>query len=479
MNKVFLAVLLATALAAIEGTIVATAIPSITADLSGVELISWIYSAYLLASAIATILFGKLADIFGRKKMIIIGIGIFVTGSLLAGVSQSMVQLIIFRAIQGIGAGSILPITLTIVGELFPTEKARAKGQGYISMIWGVAGVIGPLLGGYLVDQLSWHYIFLLNVPFGLSALFLIARYYDEKVHKKKHHIDYLGAVIFSITVVTFLLSIIKGSNTGIWGSNEQIAYYAISLIGLFLFIRVELRAKEPIIPLTLFKNRRLMTVNGLTFMMMSIVISVSVYIPIYGQSILGNSATQAGLLIAPLTVMWTVSSVLVGTLVGRFPNKVIIQAGTLLLVIGTTMLAFLTTDSSYVYVGISTAVLGAGMGLIAPLIILTVQAAAKPDEVGISIGLNSFTNTFSQSLGAAFFGVLFNIMTSQPLRDLDKGEIQLNGSFDHQLFKKAEMNDLLHIITSGVQVVYIGAAVFAVIAFLLATMLQKNKVRH
>lgn len=363
MNKVFLAVLLATALAAIEGTIVATAIPSITADLSGVELISWIYSAYLLASAIATILFGKLADIFGRKKMIIIGIGIFVTGSLLAGVSQSMVQLIIFRAIQGIGAGSILPITLTIVGELFPTEKARAKGQGYISMIWGVAGVIGPLLGGYLVDQLSWHYIFLLNVPFGLSALFLIARYYDEKVHKKKHHIDYLGAVIFSITVVTFLLSIIKGSNTGIWGSNEQIAYYAISLIGLFLFIRVELRAKEPIIPLTLFKNRRLMTVNGLTFMMMSITISVSVYIPIYGQSILGNSATQAGLLIAPLTVMWTVSSVLVGTLVGRFSNKVIIQAGTLLLVIGTTMLAFLTTDSSYVYVGISTAVLGAGMG--------------------------------------------------------------------------------------------------------------------
>lgn len=479
MNKVFLAVLLATALAAIEGTIVATAIPSITADLSGVELISWIYSAYLLASAIATILFGKLADIFGRKRMIIIGIGIFVTGSLLAGLSQSMVQLIIFRAIQGIGAGSILPITLTIVGELFPTEKARAKGQGYISMIWGVAGVIGPLLGGYLVDQLSWHYIFLLNVPFGLSALFLIARYYDEKVHKKKHHIDYLGAVIFSITVVTFLLSIIKGSNIGIWASNEQIAYYIISLIGFVLFIRVELRAKEPIIPLTLFKNRRLMTVNGLTFMMMSIVISVSVYIPIYGQSILGNSATQAGLLIAPLTVMWTVSSVLVGTFVGRFPNKVIIQAGTLFLVLGTLMLAFLTVDSTYVYVGISTALLGAGMGLIAPLIILTVQAAAKPDEVGISIGLNSFTNTFSQSLGAAFFGVLFNIMTSQPLRDLDKGEIQLNGSFDHQLFTKAEMNDLLHIITSGVQVVYIGAAVFAVIAFLLATMLQKNKVRQ
>ncbi|GEK35639.1 MDR family MFS transporter [Kurthia sibirica] len=475
MNKVFIAVLLATALSAIEGTIVATAIPSITADLSGVELISWIYSAYLLAAAIATILFGKLADIFGRKRMIIIGLSIFILGSLLAGLAQSMIMLIIFRAIQGFGAGSILPITLTIVGEIFKTEKRRAKGQGYISMVWGVSGVVGPLIGGYLVDSLSWHYIFLLNVPFGLGSLFLLLKYYKENHQQTKHTIDYRGAVLFSISTVAFLLAIIEGSNSGEWFATLNLICYVITIVGLMLFIRTEMIAKEPIIPLTLFKNRRLNIVNALTFMFMSITIAVTVYIPIYGQSVLGHSATKAGLLITPLSFMWTVSAIIVGNLVGRIANKIIIQCGTLFLVIGTVMLTFLQVDSTSLYVCLSTGILGMGMGLIAPLIIITVQASAKPNEIGISIGLNSFTNTFSQAVGAAIFGVLFNIMTSQQMKDLDKGEIQLTGSFDESIFSQVEISKLVTIISEGTSVVYIGAAVFAVIAFILAAMLQRK----
>lgn len=475
MNKVFIAVLLATALSAIEGTIVATAIPSITADLSGVELISWIYSAYLLAAAIATIIFGKLADLFGRKRMIIIGLSIFILGSLLAGLAQSMIMLIVFRAFQGFGAGSILPITLTIVGEIYQTEKARAKGQGYISMVWGVAGVVGPLIGGYLVDALSWHYIFLLNVPFGLGSLFLLLKCYKENHQQTKHKIDYLGATLFSVSTVAVLLSIIEGSKSGLWLSTFNLVCYIIAIVGFYLFIHVEKKVQEPIIPLTLFKNRHLNSLNALTFMYMSITIAVTVYIPIYGQSVLGHSATKAGLLITPLSFMWTVSAIVVGNLVGRIANKVLIQCGTVFLVFGTVMLAFLQTDSSSLYVCVSTALLGTGMGLIAPLMIISVQAAAKKDEIGISIGLNSFTNTFSQALGATIFGVLFNIMTSQPIKEMDKGEIQLTGSFDPAIFSKADILQLHKIITNGTSVVYIGAVFFAVMAFILAAMLKKN----
>lgn len=219
--------------------------------------------------------------------MIIIGISIFLLGSLLCGLAQSMEQLIVFRAIQGIGAGSILPITLTIVGELFDTEKKRAKGQGWISMVWGVSGVIGPLVGGFIVDQLTWHYIFLLNIPFGLGSIFMIAKYYEEEVQTAKRKIDYAGALFFSIGMVALLYTIIEGSNTQNWFGSKSIILYAVAAIALIIFVRVELKAEEPIVPLSLFRNRRLNIVNGLTLFVMAIVISISAYLPIFAQSVL------------------------------------------------------------------------------------------------------------------------------------------------------------------------------------------------
>ncbi|MFF3099403.1 MDR family MFS transporter [Viridibacillus arvi] len=476
MNKVFIAVLLATALAAIEGTIVATAIPSITTDLSGVELISWIYSAYLLTSAIATIIFGKLADLFGRKKMIIIGISIFLLGSLLCGLAQSMEQLIVFRAIQGIGAGSILPITLTIVGELFDTEKKRAKGQGWISMVWGVSGVIGPLVGGFIVDQLTWHYIFLLNIPFGLGSIFMIAKYYEEEVQTAKRKIDYAGALFFSIGMVALLYTIIEGSNTQNWFGSKSIILYAVAAIALLIFVRVELKAEEPIVPLSLFRNRRLNIVNGLTLFVMAIVISISAYLPIFAQSVFGKNATQAGLMLTPLSVMWTVGAILGGNLIGRLTNKTIIQIGTGLLVIATFILTTLSADSNEILVYVGTGLLGVGMGLIAPMLIIAVQTSANKDQLGTSIGLNSFINTFSQSVGAAIFGMLFNLATSEKLASFGKGDINLNGHFDTNIFSSEEIGQLVDIIANGIRVVYSGSFAFAIIAFVLAFFIAKKK---
>ncbi|WP_397538730.1 DHA2 family efflux MFS transporter permease subunit [Rummeliibacillus pycnus] len=476
MNKVFAAVLLATALAAIEGTIVSTAIPSITTDLSGVDLISWIYSAYLLTSAISAIIFGKLADLFGRKKMIIAGICIFLIGSLLCGMATSMELLIIFRAIQGIGAGSILPITLTIVGELFDSEKQRAKGQGYISMVWGVSGVVGPLIGGFIVDQLTWHFIFLLNIPFGLGAILLIAKHYKEDRIKLTRKIDFAGAFLFSIGMVALLYSLIAGSNTQHWATTTQIIFYIIAIVFLGLFVFVEKKASEPIIPLSLFKNKRLNVINGLTLFCMAVVISISVYLPIYAQSVLGKNATEAGLMLTPISVMWTVGAIISGNLVGRFANKTIIQIGTVLLLISTFMLMFLSSSTSSLFVYLSTSFLGLGMGLIAPMIVLTVQASSSDEQLGTAIGLNSFINTFSQSIGAAIFGVLFNITTSGRLSLLGAEHINLNGSFDHSIFSQQQISKIIEIIADGIRSVYTGSFIFAICALILAIFVTKRK---
>ncbi|MGX9134703.1 MDR family MFS transporter [Rummeliibacillus sp. JY-2-4R] len=478
MNKVFVAVLLATALAAIEGTIVSTAIPSITTDLSGVELISWIYSAYLLTSAISAVIFGKLADLFGRKRIIIVGISIFLLGSLLCGLATSMELLIVFRAIQGIGAGSILPITLTIVGELFKTEKERAKGQGYISMVWGISGVIGPLIGGFIVDQLTWHYIFLLNIPFGAGAILLIAKYYQEDQEKLKRKIDYAGALLFSTAMVALLYSLIEGSNTQLWLTTSQLSLYIIAIVFLGFFIFVEKKAAEPIIPLSLFKNKRLNVINGLSLFCMAIVISISAYLPIYAQSVLGKNATEAGLMLTPLSVMWTVGAIVVGNLVGRFTNKTIIQIGTVLLIIATTMLMFLSTNTSPFFVALSTSFLGLGMGFISPMLVISVQASTTEEQLGTAIGLNSFINTFSQSIGAAIFGAIFNTATSWKLAKLGAENINLNGSFNQTVFSPEKINHIIQIIVGGIHFVYTGTVIFALIAILLTFFLPKGKVQ-
>ncbi|MGG0658123.1 MDR family MFS transporter [Rummeliibacillus pycnus] len=475
MNKVFVAVLLATALAAIEGTIVATAIPSITTDLSGVELISWIYSAYLLTSAISAIIFGKLADLFGRKKMIIVGISIFLLGSLLCGIATSMELLIVFRAIQGIGAGSIFPITLTIVGELFETEKERAKGQGYISMVWGVSGIVGPLIGGFIVDQLTWHFIFLLNIPFGLGAILLIAKYYQEERLKLSRKIDYTGAFLFSIGMIALLYSLIKGSNTQQWATTSQFTYYIIAIVFLGLFFYVEKKASEPIIPLSLFKNKKLNVLNGLTLLCMAICISISAYLPIYAQSVLGKNATEAGLMLTPLSVMWTVGAIVAGNLIGRFANKSIIQMGTVLLVISSTMLMFLSPTTSSLYIYLSTGLLGIGMGFIVPMLVVAIQASTSEDQLGTAIGLNSFLNTFSQSIGAAIFGVLFNTATSENLAKIGAEHINLNGSFNTSIFSQQQINQIIEIIAGGIKSVYMGSFIFALIAFFLAIFIAKR----
>ena len=420
-KKVMISLMLMTFLSAVEGTIVSTAIPRITSDLSGVELVSWVYAIYMLATAVSTPIYGKLADLFGRKKILLIGAGIFLIGSVLCGIVTSMEQLIVFRALQGIGAGAVMPITMTIIGDLYSEAKDRAKAQGWMSAVWGVSGVVGPLVGGFLVDSLSWRYIFFLNVPFGILACVMIATSYKESIKPAKHHIDYPGAIIFSLSTIALLYALLTGSSKQNWGDITIISLLIFAAVSFIIFLFVEKKSPEPLIPLTLFSNRTLSTINVLTLIAGAMTISITMYLPIWSQGVLGKNATEAGLILMPVPVMWTFGAMLSGNLVGKLQTKQIILLGAGVLSIATFLLSILSTHSPAFLIYVAVGLLGFGMGLITPIYMITIQAAVPAHTRGTAVGLNTFINTFSQTLGAAVFGTIFNTMIhAQGIKNLD-----------------------------------------------------------
>ncbi|OIK12568.1 MFS transporter [Bacillus sp. MUM 13] len=468
-NKVMIALMLATSLAAMEGTIVSTAVPSITNDLSRIHLVSWVYAAYMLATAVSTPIFGKLADLFGRKKIIIYGIGIFLLGSALCGMAQTMEQLIICRAIQGIGAGSVMPVTMTIIGGLYTEQKDRAKGQGWVSAVWGISGVVGPLIGGFLVDQLSWRYIFYLNIPFGISSIIIILKYYKENISKTKQHIDYKGASILSLGTISILYALLNGSSKQDWGSPLILFLFIFSALSFFLFYKVEKSSPEPIIPLNLLGSRSLIPINMLTLFAGMIVISITVYLPIWSQGVLGKNATQAGLILTPMPVAWTAGSFLAGHLVGRISSRTIIRIGTIILIGATFLLFSISSTSPDIAIYCGMGLLGLGMGIVTPIIMLLVQSAVEPQKLGTAIGLNSFINTFSQTLGSAIFGMIFNLATAG-IAGGQKGAGQPHLSID------SHQENVSETFASGIHLIFLGTFILAICAFCISLVISKNK---
>ena len=322
-----------------------------------------------------------------------------------------MEQLIFFRALQGIGAGAVMPITMTIIGDLYSEAKDRAKAQGWMSAVWGVSGVIGPLVGGFLVDSLSWRYIFFLNVPFGIIACLMIAIYYKESIKPAKHHIDYLGATVFSLSTIALLYALLTGSSKQNWGDMTIIGLLIFAAISFIIFLFIEKKSPEPLIPLALFSNRTLSTINILTLIAGAMIISITMYLPIWSQGVLGKNATEAGLILMPIPVMWTFGAIFSGNLVGKLKTKQIILLGASILSVATFLLFTLSTNSPSFLIYVAVGLFGLGMGLVTPIYMVTIQAAVPAHTRGTAVGLNTFINTFSQTLGAAIFGTIFNTM--------------------------------------------------------------------
>ncbi|HEU4964531.1 MAG TPA: MFS transporter, partial [Bacilli bacterium] len=311
-TAVVVAVMLANFLAAIDVTIVGTAMPTIIGRLGGLPIMSWVFSAFLLASTITVPIYGKLSDLFGRKVIFILGSTVMVIGSVLCGLSDTMIQLIIFRAIQGLGAGGIMAVATTIIGDIFEAEE-RGKVQGWFSAVWGISSIIGPVLGGLIIEFLTWPWVFYINVPIAAIAVTVLIVSLHENVEKKQHKIDYLGSVTLTISMTALLLALLTGGSKYAWSSVEVISLFAVFVVVFLLFLWNEKKAAEPMIPLDLFQSRTISVSAIAQFLVGGVLLGVSSYMPSYVQGVLGGSATMAGMVLTPLSIGWPLASFIGG----------------------------------------------------------------------------------------------------------------------------------------------------------------------
>lgn len=405
IKAITVALFIATFLTAIEGTIVSTAMPIIASELKGIEMMNWVFSIYLLTSAVTIPIFGKLSDLYGRKNVFIYGTIVFLIGSALCGISQSMEQLIIYRAIQGIGAGAIMPVTMTIIGDIFPYEK-RAKMLGIMGMAWGIAGIAGPLIGGFFVDQMTWHWIFFINVPFGLISIIMVAVLLKEKRTAEKKSIDYLGAIVFSLAVLLLLYTMQQMES---WSRIQIISAIFLSIVFFLLFIFIEKRMKEPLIPINILSLPKISIGNAIAFLVSMVLIGTMVYIPMWAQGVLGKGATESGLMLAPMSLTWMLGSFAGGRLLILKGERFTITTGMSILVLSAIWMSTFTIHTSSVYFYLLSAVFGFGFGTVITITTVSVQSAVDMDQRGVVTAANTFFRTIGQSVGSAVIGVFFN----------------------------------------------------------------------
>lgn len=398
--------MLAMFLAAVEGTIVTMATPTIAKDLQGFEIMSLVFSVYLLTSALSTPIYGKLADLYGRKNILSIGIMIFLTGSFLCGLAQNMTMLIVFRAIQGLGAGAIFTVSFTIIGDVFSLEE-RAKVQGALSTVWGIASLVGPFLGGFLIDMLSWHWIFFINLPFGLLSVILLQKSLKEGFTKQKHQIDYAGTVTLSLAVVV-LLSIFLFNQSSPYHAFVIAGLAALTVFLLLLFYKIERKAKEPVIPFEIL-TRTTALVNVMSFLVYAVLIGVSVYLPIYLQNIQGYRPTAAGLAMLPMSISWLLVSFFLGKFLIQYGAKAVILVSNAVLLISTLLLFTLGIDTPIPIILAYGFMLGIGFGGISAALTIIVQDSTEYNKRGAAVGTNTLLRTLGQTIGVSVFGTIFN----------------------------------------------------------------------
>jgi len=405
-NRVYVtaAIMLASFLAAIEVTVIATAMPSIAADLGGVSLISWAFAIYLLTMAVTTPVYGKLADLFGRRAVMTVGMAFFLGGSALCGFSHSVVALVGFRAIQGVGAGAVLPVSMTIVGDIYELAE-RGRVQGLLSSIWGVSSIVGPFLGGFLVDNLSWHWVFFVNLPFGLVAIAMLWLFFHENVQRTKHRIDYGGALTFTVGMCALLLLLLTGGQRYAWTSPEVMGLLASAVIFLAAFVVIQLRASEPIVPVKLFSWREITVSNLGTLAMSAILIGSNAYLPLWIQDVLGYKATSSGLTLIPSSIAWPISATVCAHLLTRTTPRVTAGAGAVAVLLGCVCLSAVTPlTPPWVFVPLMF-LMGSGFGFAFNTFLLTVQTVVPWELRGSSTASHSFVRALGQTTGVAFFG--------------------------------------------------------------------------
>ena len=478
---VLAAVMLAMFVSAVEATIVTTAMPTIASDLGGFSRYSWIFSSYLLMSTVTVLIYGKLADLFGRKPIFFVGLTIFLIGSILCGFALSMEQLIVYRLLQGLGAGAVMPIASTIIGDIYSTTE-RAKIQGYLSSVWGVSAVSGPVIGGLLVQYVSWQYVFWVNVPLGLLSMGIIYFHLHEPKETKKASVDYKGAFLLTAALSSILIWLVEGGQGFPRFSTIGLSLIILSGILFWLFFRQEKIAKDPLVSFSIWKNPVILYANLVSFTTGIILIGVSSYLPTYVSGVMEQPAIIAGFTLTAMSIGWPLASSLAGHLLLRFGPFLVSFAGGVSLVIGTVMFVLMNATLGPVWAGCSSFFIGVGMGLTNTSFIVTIQGAVPRVQRGSATAANMFMKNFGNTIGASVFGAVLNgtlisYFAKEKLPYTIDDVNTLLTKDGRSMISAEELLSLQSGLDSSLNWVYIAIAIVAVVSLLLILKIPRGKV--
>ncbi len=405
-SLIFGAAVLAVFTAAVEGTIVSTAMPTIVSDLGGLRLFSWVFALYFLTQAVSIPIYGRLSDIYGRKRVFLVGASLFMIGSLLCGFAHTMPALVAFRTLQGIGAGGVQPVATTIVGDLYsPAERARM--QGYLSSVWGVAGVIGPALGALLVERLSWSAVFWINVPIVIVCMIAMTLFLHDRRDVRSHQIDVVGALLFVLGVGTLIVALVMSVSLN---PMMLVALGAVSVAALAGLVVYERRVPEPMVPIALYGHRVIGTGAAGMFLIGMLVMTCSAFLPTYLQGVLHGSVRLSGIVLGAMSVAWTMGSILGGRLMTWSTYRVSAASGGVLLAGGAAFLVALDPERGALWATIGAALLGLGFGFSNSSFLVATQASVGWEQRGAATGANLFSRQVGQAVGTAAFGAVFNL---------------------------------------------------------------------
>ncbi len=401
---------------ALDGTIVGTAMPRIVGELGGLDLMAWLTTAYMLSSTVVVPIAGKLADLIGRRIVYVTGLLIFIAGSALCGLSQNMTELILFRALQGIGGGIMMPMAMIIIGDIF-TGKQRAKWQGVFGGIFGLASVIGPQIGGWIVDASNWRWVFYINLPVGILAVIIIAAALPKHRAAGSVRFDIPGIATMVVGVVSLLLALTFGGKDYAWTSWQIIGLFAVSLVSLLCFVRIEAKADEPVLPVYLFKNKTFSVINGIGFLMSVGMFGAIMFVPLFMQGIVGVSATASGTVMTPMMITMVVSSMIGGQLVQKVGIRIQMAAGMIIVAAGFALLSTMGSDTGKIVASSYMMILGLGIGLVMPLLTLILQETFPKSELGVVTSSSQFFRQIGGTFGMTVLGAMMNYQSGNLLK--------------------------------------------------------------